>query len=258
MKPDVALSSWRQWACDLQSPPVVIRQFAHGRTNRSFLLDADGYKIVMRINAPVDTLPGVDRAREALVCQAVDEAGLGPPILYIDENHRFLVTEYIDGESLDRSDLDKSLIDQLVGLLAATHGLDIDLPTFDYAEYIEKCWQIIDAGRVVNDKALLAERRKMHALATELSAAADIGVCHHDPVKSNFVFCADRLYLLDWEYAARGFIAMDYAALSVEWELDAAEILSRVSLEPAVLDKAKTLYLYLCRLWEARCRCTVS
>jgi thiamine kinase-like enzyme len=80
---------------------------------------------------------------------------------------------------------------------------------------------------------------------------ADIGVCHHDPVRSNFVSRADRLYLLDWEYAARGFIAMDYAALSVEWKLDCGEILGRVPLEPAVLDKAKTLYLYLCRLWEA-------
>lgn len=254
LKPDVALGSWRRWACDLQAQPVIVRELTAGRTNRTFLLDADGYKVVMRINAPANALPGVDRARETVVWQAVHKAGLAPPILYIDEKNRFLVSEYIDGQSFDGPDVDESLIDRLVSLLATTHNIEIDLPTFDYAEHIDRYWQLIDTRRALNDTVLLTERRQMQELVSEISAAVDIGVCHHDPVRSNFIFCADQLYLLDWEYAARGFIAMDYAALAVEWKLGDAEILDRVSLEPVVLEKAKTLYLYLCRLWaEAKC-----
>jgi hypothetical protein len=43
---------------------------------------------------------------------------------------------------------------------------------------------------------------------------------------------------------------MDYAALSVEWNIDTAEIIDRVALEPALLETAKTIYLYLCELWK--------
>ena len=251
MKPDVALSSWRQWQCDLRSRPVIVRQLTGGKTNRSYLLESADLKLVMRLNAPADALPGVDRASEALIWQEASNAGLAPPVLHIDQQGGVLVTGYIDGASVDRSGNDDREIDQLVSLLATVHELDVNVPVLNYAAHIEEFWQLIESRPYRENMPLLQQREPMRVLVEDfVVSATDIGLCHHDPVTSNVVRQDTRLYLLDWEYAARGPVAMDYAALSVEWHIDTAEIAKRVALEPALLETAKTIYLYLCQLWN--------
>ena len=58
----------------------------------------------------------------------------------------------------------------------------------------------------------------------------------------------ERLYLIDWEYAANGLQIMDYAALATEWQIDDATILAKTDFNPESLTKAKALYQYLCAL----------
>ena len=43
---------------------------------------------------------------------------------------------------------------------------------------------------------------------------------------------------------------MDYAALSTEWDLEDATVLKQTGLNSELLTMAKTLYKYLCTLWE--------
>ena len=244
MKPDLGLDSWRQWQCALKSRPVIVMQLAGGKTNQSYLLESDDLKLVMRQAAPADALPGVDRASEALIWQQVSNAGLAPPLLHIDQQSGLLVTEYIDGASLDHSNIDDLVIDRLVSLLAAVHELDVNVPVLDYALHIEKFWQLIESNRHREYISLRQRREPMRVLVEDFVASAtDIGLCHHDPVTANVVRKDTHLYLLDWEYAARGPVVMDYAALSVEWKIDTAEIIDRVALEPALLETAKTIYL---------------
>jgi thiamine kinase-like enzyme len=227
LKPDEALSSWREWRCALRSRPIIVTQLTGGKTNQSFLLESDGRKLAMRLNSPAVALPGVDRANEARIWQAASNAGLAPAVLHIDTQSGLLVTEYIDGASLDASEIDDPLIDRLVRLLADVHELDI------------------------NVLRLLQRREPLQQLVEEFMASVThIGLCHHDPARSNVVRRDNKLYLLDWEYAARGPVEMDFAALSVEWDIDTAEICNRTALEPVLLETAKTIYLYICALWS--------
>jgi len=251
LKPDVALSSWRQWQCELRSRPVIVRQLTGGKTNQSYLLESADLKLVMRLNAPADALPGVDRASEALIWQEASNAGFAPPLLHVDQQSGFLITEYMDGGFLDHANIDDLVIDRLVSLLATVHELDINVPVLNYAVHIEKFWQLIESRPYRENVPLLQRREPMRELVEDFMASAtDIGLCHHDPVTSNVVRKDTHLYLLDWEYAARGPVAMDYAALSVEWNIGSAEIVDRVALEPALLETAKTVYQYLCQLWN--------
>lgn len=251
MKPEAALNSWRQWQCALKSRPNMVMRLAGGETNQSYLLESDDRKMVMRQNAPVDDLPGVDRANELVIWEAAANDGLAPAVLYSDDQAGFLVTEYIDGGSLAQFNLDSAFIDRLVNLLSRVHAIDVKAPLLDYAAHIEKFWRLIEARQTLDDSALLTQRKAMRERVAEFGALANIaGLCHHDPTSANIVEKDNHLYLLDWEYAARGFVAMDYAALSVEWGIDSAEIIKRVALEPALLETAKTIYLYICRLWQ--------
>jgi aminoglycoside phosphotransferase (APT) family kinase protein len=245
------LDTWQTWGCRLKSRPVVVNELTGGQTNRSFLLDANGIRLVMRLNAPPEKFPGVDRAREARIWRAASDAKLAPPLVFVDPKERFIITEYVDGQTLNPSQLDDSLTDRLFDLLAGVHDLDVDAPALDYALYIRVNWQMIESGLGLHNPDLERQREPMQALAAEFIASKpQTGLCHHDPVISNVVSADERLYLLDWEYASRGFVAMDYAVLSVDWGIADIEIVRRTSLDPAELDMAKQTYRYICDLWK--------
>jgi thiamine kinase-like enzyme len=91
-------------------------------------------------------------------------------------------------------------------------------------------------------------------LDSPLFKHAETGLCHHDPIMANFVGGPDRLYLIDWEYAAKGLLVMDYAALAIEWKIEDNIILTNSGIDPELLTKAKKLYTYLSKLWQQATR----
>jgi thiamine kinase len=250
LKPEKFLENWQTWSCELSSRPVVVTELTGGRTNRSFLLEADGHKLVMRLNSPVKRVPGVDRASEIRIWDAASRAGLAPKVLHADKQTGVLITEFLDGSSWGKPDVDVKLTNRLIGVLEAVHNLTVDAPLIDYAVHIEKFWRHIESRPCRPDVLLVQQRQPMQALVRILQKTPGrIGLCHHDPAPANVIDSEDRLYLLDWEYATRGPVIMDFAALCVEWNIDAAEISERVDLDSELLDSAQKIYRYICSLW---------
>lgn len=251
MKPEEALNTWQAWRCEFKSRPVIVAELAGGKTNRSFLLEADGNKFVMRLNKPSAVLPGVDRAEEIRNLQAAGGAGIAPRVMHSDLQAGLLITEYIDGTTFGGSNIDSMLIDRLVNLLSRVHSLAIETPAIDYAAHVDAFWRLIEDRQTRPNESLLQRRESMCALVNGLvTADSTIALCHHDPSRSNVIDRNGQLILLDWEYAAPGPVVMDYAALSIEWGIDATEITRRVALNPDMLETAKTVYRYVCQLWS--------
>jgi thiamine kinase len=249
--PEIAIDSWRQWAAGLGSRPVIVESLDGGRSNRSFLLDSDGFKMVLRLNGEDSLLPGSNRTSEIKIWQAASQQGIAPPLLYVDEHTRCLVSTYIENTLPSQPQLDKTFIDQALSLLSRCHQLDIEAPSIDYADHIKKYWDIIEGKDHITNPGLQQQRRGMQELFEDiLNSDTPTGLCHHDPVVANFVGSTDRLYLIDWEYAAHGLLVMDYAALGIEWGIDDATIVARTGLEPGLLTMAKSLYRYMCALWK--------
>jgi thiamine kinase len=245
------LDTWQSWGCGLTARPVIVAELSDGQTNRSYLLNADGTRLVMRLNAPAERFPGIDRGREAQIWRAASDAGLAPPLLFADPEQRFIITEYIDGDRLEPSQLDDSSITRLFALLAGAHDLDVDTPLVDYSLYIRVYWEMIETRSVLHNADLRQQRRTTRELLEMLIASKPAtALCHHDPLISNVISANNKLYLLDWEYAAGGFIAMDYAVLSVDWNIEDAVIIEHTGVSPIELDRAKQLYRYICDLWQ--------
>jgi thiamine kinase len=245
------LDGWETWGCGLRSRPRMIEELTGGHTNRSYLLDADGSRLVIRVNSPAEILPGVNRAKETRIWRAASDVGIAPPLLFADPQERFVITGYLEGQTLDSAQLDDSSLDQLFALLAETHDLAVDVPLLDYSIYIRVHWEMIDAQPGLHNAALERRCQPMRDLLAEfITSKPATGLCHHDPIVSNLISSDGRLYLLDWEYAAPGFIAMDYAVLSVDWNIADTIIVERTGLDPKVLDMAKQLYGYICQLWQ--------
>lgn len=251
MQPETALDSGCDWDTPPSARPTMVRELGGGRSNRSYLLDADGGQLVLRINAAASTLAGINRGHEARIWRAASAAGIAPPLVHADPGGTFLVSAYIENDLPTAPGCDPSLKAKALGVLQATHQLDVDAPAIDYAAHIEAYWRQIEDQRVPIDPGLSQQREPMRLLLQELGAGdAPRVLCHHDPVVENFVGNAEHFYLVDWEYAAHGLQMMDYAALTVEWAIDDSLFTRQTGIEPALLAKAKTLYRYICALWE--------
>ena len=247
-----ALDSWREWGASLDTRPVVIAPLGGGRSNRSYLLESGSEQMVLRINAPATALPNPDRGVEARVWRAASEEGIAPRLLYADPGGAFLVSAYIENGLPDRPQDNQGLTEQALELLQRCHRLNVDAPVIDYAAHIDRYWQIIQDRGASVDPSLREQRGPMHRILKDITrSSTPADLCHHDLVMENFVGSQKRLYLIDWEYAARGLRVMDYAAFAVEWGIEAALVCERTGTEPELLSMAMDFYRYQCHLWEA-------
>lgn len=248
--PEAALNSWREWTGDLRTRPVIRGPLNRGRSNRSFLLDSEQGKLVLRLNGPDALLPDAGRHKETVIWRMASSKGIAPPLLYADENSRFLVSRYIDNSLPSQPPFDQTYTDLAFELLRCCHQLEVEAPGINYADHIEGYWQSIEARGLLSNRSLLEQRAPMQAMLGELIASnTPTGLCHHDPVIANFVGNSKRLYLIDWEYAARGMLIMDFVALAVEWGIDDTTVFEHTGIESKPFSLAKSLYKYLCDLW---------
>jgi thiamine kinase-like enzyme len=251
LQPENALENWRQWNTGSDIRPVILGPLDGGRSNRSFLLESNGRKMVLRLNGVSALLPGASRESEFRIWQAAAKHGIAPPLLYTDPDAKYLVSTYIDNNLPAVPQADETLIAQALNLLSRCHQLEVDAPVIDYIDHIEQYWNVIEAKNHLSNSNLLKQREPMRSLLDSLiNSDTPTGLCHHDPVTANFVGNKNRLYLIDWEYAARGLQVMDYAALVVEWGIDNTLITARTDTTPDLLSRAKSLYNYICTLWE--------
>jgi thiamine kinase-like enzyme len=251
LQPEQAIDGWRNWSEKLSSRPVLLDALHGGRSNRSFLLESDAGKLVLRINGPGSLLPGASRSNEIRTWQAASTEGLAPPLLFVESNDQYLVSQYIENDLGPHPQTNTAIIDEAFRLLEGCHNLDVRTSPIDYFSHIAHYWQLIEAKKHTPDPALAKQRQPMYeTLESLIKSNTPTGLCHHDPVMQNFVGTSARLYLIDWEYAATGLQIMDYAALATEWQLDDETVLEHTKFSRASLSSAKSLYQYLCLLWE--------
>lgn len=246
-----AIESWRQWGGELRVKPVVVGPLSGGLSNRSFLLNSAGKKMVLRLNNSSALLPGRNRNDESGIWRAASAEGIAPRLLYVDQAAGHLVSAYIENSITSQHSSKLAFTEQALELLGRCHRLEVDTDEIDYASHIEQYWRIIERKYALPDPVLTRQREPMQAvLETLFRNGSPMGLCHHDPVVANFVGNTKRLYLVDWEYAARGLLVMDYAALGIEWKIEDSVILDATGIDREELLLAKALYGYLCELWQ--------
>ena len=251
LQPEYIIESWSEWGAGLRSRPVLVSELGGGRSNRSYLLNSDIGRLVLRINGVGSLLPGVSRDNETRIWQEASSQGIAPPLVFVDAQNRYLVSRFVKNELPPKPQIDPACIEQALSLLDRTHQLDINAPRINYFDHIEHYWRLIESREKSPNPALIQQRKPMQLLLESIFASnPETGLCHHDPVIANFVGNQERLYLIDWEYAAAGIQIMDYAALATEWQLHDSTVLEGSKYEPELLEEAKALYRYLCLLWE--------
>jgi thiamine kinase len=237
--PEAFWQDWPRWG--LAQAPRVLQRFPGGRTNRTYLIEASGQRLVLRRNHVAGAGLGIDRESERSILGAVAAAGIAAPLVYGDE--RTLITEYVSGEHWHDPGVDAAKrLARLLPLMERVHSLRLDLPRYDYRAHADAYWRRIPAPH----KDLVDEHARMRPLLQKFQNECRCrALCHHDPIPGNIIASVDRLYLIDWEYAGMGCRAFDFAVLESHWggAMDKPPLACDLGL-------AMQVYRHLCRLWE--------
>jgi thiamine kinase-like enzyme len=169
-------------------------------------------------------LLGIDREHEYYAARLAGELGAAPEVACFVRPEGYLVTRFIPGRPIPPEEIRlPGNIRHVADLLKAIHAMP-EIPG------------VFNSFRVVRDYAEIARRyhvpfpenfdwliQQMNYNEAALrSRSLALRPCHNDLLNANFLL-ADKLYILDWEYAGMGDIFFDLANFSNNHELSGGE-----------------------------------
>lgn len=205
------LHNWQQWqtTSKLDYQPEVVRELVGGRTNKTFLVAADDFQAVVRINSPVSSRLGIDRQREARILGLIKSTGLVPKVYFM--NAEVLVSEFIEGECLNSKSLKNThIMESLSAALRLVQS--VKMPDESPRNYLEYCQNYL--AQLNDDIVSSSVKAQIEAAALELDTEDwQPVICHHDLVPENIIINERGLFIIDWEYAALGHPRLDFIRL---------------------------------------------
>lgn len=209
------LDDWPLWGISKQ--PISANQISileGGSTNRCYQLSLESGEYIIRISAANTAELGIDRNVEKTIHQLVSSLNFTSAIRYCDDENRYLIRDYIEGEVLSDNveDMSHNTLSYMVEQLKALHQVpvEIDLPVVNISEKAEAYWQMLATQQPNNE---ILKMKPLMQVAMSEPPAGDFCLCHLDPVLANWLYTAEGLQLLDWEYAGLAHPLWDLAAL---------------------------------------------
>lgn len=176
------------------------------------------------------------RVREQAAARAAATGGFGPPVVHAEVDA--LVSEFLPGRTLTEADLcaacagastsTPSLLTLVVQTLRTMHSTPVPPELLAAAKpgwlpADVHGWLALAEEKGFSRLPLVNDARALIASLEEAAGptAAAVAFCHFDPLPDNFVRDGERVWLIDYEYAAAGQPWMDLAILSMGCELTA-------------------------------------
>jgi len=202
---------------------VTVKPLQGGLSNACFRVDDDSGTHVARVGRDFP-FHHVFRDREAAASRWAHEAGLAPKVHY--SGNGVLVTGFIDGATLEAADV-RARLDEVTDLIKRGHR-DLRDRARGPAHFFWVFHVIRDyADTLVAGKhEVVPQLPRLLRIAAALEAAqapAEIVFGHHDLLPANFLSDHERLWLIDWEYAAFGAPMFDLANVAANADFTATE-----------------------------------
>lgn len=199
--------------CEI-SKIMNIQPLKKGMTNRSFSFEVNSKRYIMRVPGE-GTEKLINRKHEYDVYQAIKDENICDPVIYMNPENGYKITEYIhNAHACDSTDFND--VSKCMNKLHAFHDKKLKVNhTFEVFEELEKYesyWQ--------GTPSIYRDYKETKKHIYELKAFVDTqpkewGLSHIDSVPDNFLFSDDELYLIDWEYAGMQDQHIDIAMFAI-------------------------------------------
>ena len=237
--------------------PIAAQRLG-GLTNLNYLVEGATGRFVVRI--PGDgTAEYINRAHESVAARLAADVGVNVEVVFFDGADGLMVTRFAD-DSVTMSPARFAGLDAVARAAQVLRKLHSANETFatDFALFpmIEEYKSLLDAKSATLPNGYEAVESAAHAAQVALEAyPAAFVPSHCDPLCENFLDTGERMFLIDYEYAANNDPMWDLGDLSVEGGFSAEQddvllrtYFSSVGEVPAI-DRARiVLYKALCDL----------
>jgi thiamine kinase-like enzyme len=198
------------------------RPLEGGITNRNYQVTLGGNRYVIRVPGKDTSLLGIDRDAEREANENAASLGVAPRVVAQLDDPPCLVTEFVTCQEMAAEDLrEPETMRRVIGSLRTVHDSGADLPTsFDSFRVVEE----YKATAVGRGGEIPAAYDEAHDQAREIEAALsgpehEPVPCHNDLLAGNFLRGAERIWVVDWEYAGMGDRYFDLANFAINNEL---------------------------------------
>lgn len=203
-----------------------IKAIHSGLTNRSYLVERDGQRLVLRLDTEYTASLGLDRGTELAVRRAAAAAGIAPRIYFAEPAAGILVSEFLAGRVPDERELaNPPILEAVADVLRRVHALPECGKPFAAATSAARYAELVRP-----DRELYAFAKQCVQSIAAIPANGRFRCCHNDIVAGNVIVETTgngAVRLIDWEYACDNEPMFDLACLIGYHDLPAvpAEIL---------------------------------
>jgi thiamine kinase-like enzyme len=218
---DAAIAELLRRVPGWETATVIAAPLAGGITNRNWLAEVDGRRVVVRVPGERTELLCIDRANEAEAATRAADLGIGPGIAGELPGVGTLIADFVPGHHLDPEPFTQR-IDDVVAALRRFHGSGPLRGRFPIHRVVE--WHARDAA--ANGVSPPDAYTRLHGCSLRIEqsfahAPTDPVPCHNDLLPGNVLFDeAGRVWLLDFEYAGMNDRFFDLGNLAVNCGLD--------------------------------------
>lgn len=188
---------------DWRNKQIEIQEMTGGLTNKNFRVNVDGRPFFVRIPGASTELLAIDRDNEYHSSKAAAAAGIGPKVLYHLPDHKVMVLEFIDGQTMSIESLGApGMPTRIAQSLKKLHAGANCLNEFNMFRLVEFYIGIVEKHqvRIPDDyRDRMSVLSRMEAAIQKKSLA---GVpCNNDLLAENFIDDGEMLWLIDYEYS---------------------------------------------------------
>jgi len=225
-----------------EGPPVPL---SGGITNRNYRLRFGRRDCVLRLPGEDTELLGIDRISERLAAERAASLGIGPELLYADDD--CAVTAFVAGTEVDPDRL-RAEPGVVARSLRAFHDSGLELPVRFWIPDLLRVYAGLAAerGQRLPD-AFMRAQRLVDQIAQALPLSDPVP-CHDDLLPGNLIQTPATILLVDWEYAGVGHRYFDLGNLAVNNDFD--EDAERLLLEAYFSEPASAGRLFALRLFR--------
>lgn len=206
----MVLSVFLNWKGKNNSFPISLKVIEGGLTNINYSAEINGNKYFMRYVNNSKQLLDTSWDKEYEAITLVSSYGIAPKIISIEPSNQIIITEFIDGLPVNIKEV--SSLNKICDLLHILHDSDIKFSTVQQPmDIIHLYIQNIKSIDAILPSIILDY---MLPIMEHYNLPFHIAPCHLDLHQGNFLDDGEKLWLLDWEYAAMSNPLFDLTTLA--------------------------------------------
>jgi thiamine kinase-like enzyme len=188
---------------DWHNKQVEIQEMTGGLTNKNFRVNVEGRPFFVRVPGASTELLAIDRDNEYHSSKAAAAAGIGPKVLYHLPDHKVMVLEFIEGETMSIESLGSpGMPTRIAQSLKKLHAGAKCLDEFNMFRLVEFYIDIVDKHQVRIPDDYRARMSVLSRIEAALQKNSLAGVpCNNDLLAENFIDDGQVLWLIDYEYS---------------------------------------------------------